>query len=266
MLKGKATRTIGVVVYDFKDPFFGAIIEQLQIQAHEHDYSLVLTGFINRTPEEQDLQPLYKHSIDGLIVIGTDLDARWLNDFSHVPVARIGHGGTNEKSVKISIDEETSAAQLVDHLKNIGRTQPVFVCADLPAHLLRREILETVTKTRSLVLQTKQAAERNAFAAGALAAQQIIRSGLTTDALICATDQVAMGALNTLRKAGILATGQIAVTGFDDIPAAAQFLPAITTIRQPLREMVSRAFQAVLEAMEPQTVHLPGQLIVRETA
>ena len=36
-LKGKATRTIGVVVYDFKDPFFGAIIEQLQTQAHAHN-------------------------------------------------------------------------------------------------------------------------------------------------------------------------------------------------------------------------------------
>ena len=68
-LKGKATRTIGVAVYDFNDPFFGTLIQQLQIQAHAHDYSLVLAGFLNRTPDEQDLQPLHKHSIDGLIVL-----------------------------------------------------------------------------------------------------------------------------------------------------------------------------------------------------
>ncbi|MDD3277232.1 MAG: LacI family DNA-binding transcriptional regulator, partial [Kiritimatiellales bacterium] len=39
-LKGKSTRTLGVTVYDFNDPFFGALIKQIQIQAHEHNYSL----------------------------------------------------------------------------------------------------------------------------------------------------------------------------------------------------------------------------------
>ena len=58
-LKGKATRTIGVVVYDFKDPFFGAIIEELQAQAHEHGYSLVLAGFKKRVPK----RPIWRRCI-----------------------------------------------------------------------------------------------------------------------------------------------------------------------------------------------------------
>ncbi|HKL20692.1 MAG TPA: LacI family DNA-binding transcriptional regulator, partial [Tichowtungia sp.] len=95
-LKGKATRTLGVVVYDFNDPFFGALIEQLQMRAHEHGYSLMLAGFLNRIPDEKDLQPLHKHALDGLIVIGTDLHADWLRDFEHLPVARIGHGAADE--------------------------------------------------------------------------------------------------------------------------------------------------------------------------
>ena len=36
-LKGKSSRTIGVVVYDFRDPFFGVIIEKLQERAHERN-------------------------------------------------------------------------------------------------------------------------------------------------------------------------------------------------------------------------------------
>lgn len=97
-LKGKASRTIGVVVYDFRDPFFGAIIEQLQAQAHEQDYSLVLAGFKGRHPESSDLAPLHKHAIDGLVVIGSADRSEWLAGFrqdaggSHWPL-RGGRGG-----------------------------------------------------------------------------------------------------------------------------------------------------------------------------
>lgn len=265
-LKGKATRTIGVVVYDFKDPFFGAIIEQLQIQAHEHDYSLVLAGFLNRIPQEQDLQPLYKHAIDGLIVIGTDLNADWLEHFNQIPVARIGHGGVKEKSAQIVVDEENAAARLIDHLKKTGRKNLVYVCTDLPAHRLRLNIFEAAAAARSVILKTEPVTERISFAAGSLAVRQMIQSGSKADALICATDQVAIGALNALRTAGLSVPEQIAVTGFDDIPSAAQFIPSITTIRQPIKELVQQAFCAVISPPVLGSVRLQGNLIVRETA
>ena len=91
-LKGKATQTIGIVVYDFKDPFFSAMVEQLQMQSRQLNYSLVLTGFLQRIPDQKDLQLLHKHALDGLIIIGSALDSSWLNEFSHIPKVRIGHG------------------------------------------------------------------------------------------------------------------------------------------------------------------------------
>ena len=261
-LKGKATRTIGVVVYDFKDPFFGAIVEQLLVQAHEHGYSLVLTGFINRTPQEEDLQPLYKHAIDGLIVIGTDFDTRWLENFHHIPVTRIGHGNENEQSVRISVDEKAAADLLIQHLMDTGKTNPLFVCMDLPAHHRRRDIFVRVAESKGVILKTVMMSERTAFAAGKQAAQQIIAA----DTLICATDRIAMGALNTLCGKDISIPSQIAVTGFDDIPAAAQFIPAITTIRQPIEKIVAQAFSAVINAKNTEKILLPVELIVRQTA
>lgn len=266
-MKGKATRTIGVVVYDFKDPFFGAIIEQLQVQAHEHNYSLVLTGFINRIPQEQDLQPLYKHAIDGLIVIGTDLDARWLKHFSHIPTARIGHGKEKEKSVRISVDEKAAAGLLFDHLKKRGRRRPIYLCADLPAHQLRYNIFRAAAESKGLKLDIKQSSERSAFAAGSNAAEWVIRAGLETDTLICATDQIAIGALNALHQADISVPGQMAVTGFDGIEAGRQFIPAVTTIRQPISQIVEKAFRAVKNPSELSSwITLPGELAAGQTS
>ena len=265
-LKGKATRTLGVVVYDFKDPFFGAIIEQLQIQAREHGYSLVLAGFLNRNPDEQDLQPLHKHALDGLIVIGTDPNAEWLNSFQTLPVARVGHGGPNEQSIRVTVDENQAARLLIDHLVETGRKRLTYLSANLPAHRIRQDAFERATRSHGIELATRLSPERGAFAAGRQTATDLIRSHGDMDALICATDQVAMGALNALNDAGMAVLGQIAVTGFDDIATAEQFIPAITTIRQPIEQIVKQAFNAVVDPGKPKEIVLPGTLIAGQTA
>jgi LacI family transcriptional regulator len=261
-LKGKSTRTIGVAVYDFNDPFFGALIKQIQIQAHEHNYSLILAGFLNRNPDEQDLQALHKHALDGLIVIGTDLNAAWLNRFQGMPVARIGHGGTDEQSVRVTVDEDQSARQIIDHLIAAGRRRPVYICADLPAHRIRQQAFKQAAADRGIELPAGQFSGRDAFEAGL----HLAPLHYDADVLICATDQVAIGALHALNDAGIVVPEKIAVTGFDDIPAAAQFIPPITTICQPLNGMVQQAFRALIEPSGIQTVYLPGTLVVRKSA
>jgi LacI family transcriptional regulator len=265
-LKGKATRTIGVAVYDFNDPFFGALIQQIQMQAHEHNYSLILAGFLNRSPDEQDLQALYKHAINGLIVIGTEPDARWLDRFDRIPVARIGHGGSREQSVRLATDEPAAAALLLDRLHATGRRRPLYIRADLIPHKLRETAFRQAAGTFGIELDAIAAAAHTPFEAGMEATRRALSDGNDADALLCATDQVAMGALHALREAGITSPEQIAVTGFDDIPTSAQFNPAVTTIRQPLREMGLRAFQAIRERTKPKEILLPGELIVRETA
>lgn len=257
-LKGKATRTLGVIVYDFKDPFFGAIIEQLQMQTHEYDYSLMLAGFLNRTPDQQDLQPLHKHALDGLIVIGTDLDAVWLEHFVHLPVARIGHGAPNEASVCVTIDELEAARLLIDHLIKTGRKNLMFISADLPAHRLRRDAIAKAAAERDVHFSSRQSTERGAYEAGMDMTKQLPAE---IDALICATDQVAMGVLNTLRETG----RDVAVTGFDDIAVARQFIPALTTIRQPIAAMAAAAVDAVVHNQPAGKIALHPELIVRQS-
>ena len=266
ILKGKATRTIGVAVCDFNDPFFGALIKQIQIQAHEHNYSLILAGFLNRNPDEQDLQSLHKHAIDGLIVLGSDdTEAHWLNSFKHLPIARIGHGVATEASVRVTVDEGDAAEQLVDYLIRDGRENPVFLCGLLPAHRLRKAAFDHAAAARDRQIPAIVSRENDAVAAGRQATRELINTGRTADALICATDQVAIGALQTLHEAGVDVPGKIAVTGFDGIAAAEQFIPPITTLLQPIEEIVRHAFGAIIEPVPGKDILLPGKLIVRQT-
>lgn len=261
-LKGKSTRIIGVAVYDFNDPFFGALIKQIQIQAHANNYSLVLAGFLNRIPDNQDLQTLHKHSIDGLIVIGSDQAAPWLSKFSHLPVARIGHGNADEKTVRVSIDENNAAHQLLSHLTETGRKRLVYISADQPAHRTRGEAIQIAAKEIGLELAIFQSTETDAYRAGLEALEQLTDA---PDALLCATDSMAMGTLRALHNTTRAELKNVAVTGFDDIAVAAQFIPSLTTVRQPVEQIAERAFAAVIEKHEPGEVLFAGQLVCRET-
>ncbi|MCU0858533.1 MAG: LacI family transcriptional regulator, partial [Pontiellaceae bacterium] len=216
-LKGKSTRTIGVAVYDFNDPFFGALIKQIQIQAHEHNYSLVLAGLLNRIPDEQDLQPLHKYTLDGLIILGSDTKAEWLNPFHSLPAARIGHGFREENSLRVTVDEYDAAKKLMQHLAAGGRRNPVCISGSRMVHHLRTAAMEKAAADSGLSLTSVISGEKDSFAVGQTVTQHLLNTASSkADALICVTDQIAMGALHTLDSAGISVPEQIAVTGFDD--------------------------------------------------
>ncbi|MDZ8119659.1 LacI family DNA-binding transcriptional regulator [Pontiella agarivorans] len=257
-LKGKASRTIGVVVYDFRDPFFGPMIEKLQDCAHEQDYSLVIAGFKGRHPAASDLAPLHKHAIDGLIVLGSSDESEWLNGFSEMSVVRIGHRSADDPGTCISVDEEDAAKQLMGHLISRGWKRGIFIGANLYGHSLRYQALEKTAQELGFELG------RHIWAVdGFEAGEQSVKSlGDEMTALICANDPVAMGALRALHDSG----RKMPVTGFDDIPAAAQYIPPITTYHQPINEMVRQAFDAVVQKSEPVRKFIKGQLVIRSSS
>jgi DNA-binding LacI/PurR family transcriptional regulator len=80
-------------------------------------------------------------------------------------------------------------------------------------------------------------------------------------ALLCATDVIALGAIEALRARGLRVPQDVSVTGYDDIPAAAG--AGLTTIRQPLVEKGRQAGRLLLEANTEREVILPLELVVR---
>lgn len=90
------------------------------------------------------------------------------------------------------------------------------------------------------------------------------------DAVFVQNDQMALGAIKTLRGRGLQVPEDVALVGFDDIPEAAYFEPPLTTIRQDLHELGRTIVQSLLELIETPDaqrcyISLQPQLIVRES-
>ncbi len=89
-------------------------------------------------------------------------------------------------------------------------------------------------------------------------------------AIVCANDQTAIGVLDALERHGISVPGDVAVTGFDDIPVARHLHTQLTTVRQRIRELGQTAFEVLYsminrEAPADRDIVLPTELIRRQS-
>ncbi len=93
--------------------------------------------------------------------------------------------------------------------------------------------------------------------------------GLEPDAVIAASDSIALGAVDGLRSRGLHTPRDVAVVGFDDISEARYSIPPLTTIRQPLRQQGRLAVEVLLRRLAGERVAddivLPAEFIVRRS-
>ncbi|MDR1789853.1 MAG: LacI family transcriptional regulator [Opitutaceae bacterium] len=261
-MKGKKTRTLGIVVLDFHDPFFAEIIAALQSGARSLDYSLLLVGFINRVPDMADLAPLRKHAVDGIIIAGSHGDASWLAAFEGLPVARIGHGG--RAAFSVCVDEADAAARVAAHLAGLGRKNFLHAGRATPVHAHRWKRAEAAARRAGCAITRSLAATTDDFEAGLAAAGDVVRAN--ADAAVCASDMVAMGVVKGLSRLGRRVPEDCAVAGFDDIPAAGRYIPSLTSFRQPADAFAKRALGFFASgAKDGGRVSLRGTLVARES-
>jgi DNA-binding LacI/PurR family transcriptional regulator len=96
---------------------------------------------------------------------------------------------------------------------------------------------------------------------GARAARELMALSPRPTALLCSTDVLAFGAMDALRADGTDIPGEVSVTGFDDVPAAARY--DLTTVRQPLVEKGREAGRLLIDRDTEREVVLPLELVAR---
>ncbi len=107
-------------------------------------------------------------------------------------------------------------------------------------------------------------------AGGAAAVRALIRRGRRPRAIVCGNDEMALGALTALRAARLRVPSDVAVTGFDDISAGRHVRPALTTVRQPMRELGERSVELLFERIVDRdrgrkSVMLPTEVVIRRS-
>ena len=103
-------------------------------------------------------------------------------------------------------------------------------------------------------------------ASGRAGAAEVLRRWPDTDAVYGICDEVALGALQVLRASGRRVPGDVAVAGFDDIPAAEFSGPGLTTATHPVEDIAAAAARSVLVRAADGPTLFASDLVLRESA
>jgi DNA-binding LacI/PurR family transcriptional regulator len=108
-------------------------------------------------------------------------------------------------------------------------------------------------------------------AGGYAAASQLLEQRPDVDAIFAASDLAAFGVIRAVQESGRTVRDDVAVVGFDDIPAAADHVPPLTTVRQPIAELGTTMTHHLLDRVRgdshvDRSTVLPVELVQRETS
>lgn len=284
--RGLVTRrshTVGFVVANFADPFHGDLAEGIEEEAARHGYDMFIASTaVDPERELQTVRSFQGRQVDAILISSSRVGSRYTELLSEmeIPIVLINNHADGEALHAVNHDDYGGARGLMAHLLGRGRRRIAYLgnARAGRANSERRRGWADALAEAGLapeVLALGPNGRSPGGVEGALAlldAAQSCWSG-PPDAIFCYNDTMAMGALTSLRRLGLRTPEDVAVTGFDDVDAATYALPALTTWRQPRRQMGVEAMRMVLALLEPSqrsavpaVKEMTGELVVRESA
>lgn len=211
--------------------------------------------------------------VDGLVVMARSLSDEDITAISRsVPVVVLANSDTNGGLDFVGADNRGGAREITEHLiRQHGYTDIAFLGGppESPDSQDRLAGFRQAMREAGLRVPAKPAAIGGfTEAGGQQAVRAMLAAGRTPRAIVCGNDEMAIGALIALRAARLRAPGDVAVTGFDDIAATRHVRPALSTVRQPMRELGERSVRVLLDRIAdrtrpPDSVILPTELVIR---
>ncbi len=264
-LRQQRSYTIGVLVPEISEGYAALVMSGIEDHLLQEGYFYFVVSHRHRADllEEYPLL-LQQRAVEGLIAVDTAV-AEGLQIPS---IAVSGHrevpGVTN-----IVLNHARAAMLALQHLRDLGHRRIAFIKGQEFSSdtAIRWESIQAAAANLGiaiddrLVVQLK--GESSSPELGYKVTQELLGSGASFTALFSFNDVYAIGAIQALRESGHRVPDSVSVVGFDDIQSAAFQNPALTTVRQPLRQMGMTAAATLLQRItnSPQDSY-PNEIVV----
>lgn len=256
-LKRRSTSTIGLVVPDLANQFFALVTEGVERAASERDVLVVLCApEATERPVSHHAMLLRSQRLDGVVYLsGTGTSPSLILELARSgPVVLVDERISGFELPAVVSDGRRGAREVAAHVLEQGHQRLAIIGGP--------DVLWTAEQRLAGYREAIAAAGLDPDAVPVLVGDYRQQSGRELaeralaepadrrpTALLCANDLMAIGALEFCRSAGILVPEDVSLAGFDDVPMAALLTPALTTVRQPARDMGYRAASLLFELL-----------------
>lgn len=275
-LVSQKTNTIGVLVGDVSDPFFGLLIKTVDKIAHEHGkHTLIGNGYHHPEKERDAIELLIKNRCDALIIHSKRLTDEELTSYAQEIKGLVVINRYIEAIADrcISLDNYTGAYLATDYLIQQGHKNIACIASN---HTIedakdRKKGYLAALKDNGISLSNEYIACNDPDADGGMAAMNsLLTLSINITAIVAYNDYMAAGALAVIHDKGIAIPEALSIIGFDDGLLAHYLYPALTTVHYPIALMAEKAALLALKRtndlnIEPEQLHFIPSLEIRNS-
>jgi LacI family transcriptional regulator len=275
-LRTRRSRMVAVIVPDITNPFYGVLTRGLADALQGADYATFVCntdGTVER--EERFLQDVLDRGVDGVVMAAVNVADQSLLAVveTGTPLVCVGTANGDPRIDRVVADDESGSRAVTQHLLQAGARRVAMIQG--PSH--SGEV--RVEGYRNALRQAGKRFRRDFVAHGDWTRQgghdammSLMSVKPRPDAVFCANDLMAIGAMDAAHELDLAVPGDVALAGFDDVEAATLIRPPLTTVRNPSYDTGMAAGRLLLSRISGEytggqrVVVLPCPLVVRESA
>jgi LacI family transcriptional regulator len=273
------SQTVGVIVHDISDPYFGDIVKGLEERMHEEDYRLFVAS-ADRDPDKElrYFRAFQAHQVDAVVFAASSLtNPSYTATLQRLASRFRARGGVIVvlsdhvlTGPKVWFDNHKAVMDMVRYLAGRGHRRIGYVGgpSELEVSQVRLAGFRAAVDDLGLISGDEYLVEGGFTMSGGESAMATLLEGAEVTAVLAANDLMAIGATRQLLSSGLEVPADVSVAGLDDIPIAAYAPVPLTTMRVPTYDMGRAGADLVLAALgadEPEDVQVFGEIIERES-
>jgi DNA-binding LacI/PurR family transcriptional regulator len=271
----RRSKIAGVIVSDIANPFYPEVLTGLTEALQNAGLNVMLfTSTAGQTSDEVLPQALL-YQPDIVVVLAATLSFRAALESVESGTSLIFFNRylPDTPTHSVTCDNIRGGREVADHLLDLGHRRLGYIAGtrDATTNTDRWQGFSERCGERGAERPVVEQAGAFSHDLGYAAAVRLLSGGSRPDAVFCANDVLALGALDAARREfGLDVPKDVSIVGFDDIAMAAWPSHALTTYRQPTRRMIAATIDLVKQisvdqSLAPVSKQIAGRLVIRET-
>jgi DNA-binding LacI/PurR family transcriptional regulator len=278
-LKGKKSRMIGMLIADITNPFYQTMVRAVQDVASQYHYNVMIANS-DHTSEKEALfcEALIRHPVDGAVLVPYHLNAKDLQNLISRTGMAISAVGVHINLPEVDIvyaDDGKATYDLVRWLiqaKGHRRIGMIHADKSFPVTVRRFNAYQQAMRDAGLSAPAEYVVDGDwSVESGRRAIRSLLELPTPPTAVFAASDTLAIGALEMALEMNYRVPEDVAIVGFDDIPAASWVRPRLSTVAQYPGEMGKLLADSLFERIEGtysgprRSFEVPCRFIERES-
>jgi LacI family transcriptional regulator len=267
-LKTGVSRTIGLIISDVTNPFFGAVARTIETTLQAEGYALVLCNSDeDPAKEERYLRLLQSQRVGGIFIAMAGTGAgygRRVAELIKAPTVLIDRTNPVLRFDSVTVDNARGTAAAIEHLLAHGRRRIGIVLGAKGVSTSEERLAGygQALEAHGIVVDQRLVRFGHFRQSEGFAATQSLIAQEHPDAIFAVNNMMAIGALRAIAAAGLSCPGDVAIACFDDFEWAEVCEPRITTVAQPTEEIGRAAVSLLFERIRGRAPDVPRRVIL----